>query len=83
MANSDNVLRGGLTPKHVDVGELTAILRFESFRPEILKSATPGEFLESYPSPFREFSLHLLHGRGAPAPFPLRGPQSCWFLRES
>jgi mannose-6-phosphate isomerase len=74
MANSDNVLRGGLTPKHIDVGELTAILRFEPFKPEILKPVPSGEFLESYPSPFREFSLHRLHGRGNAAPFPLRGP---------
>ena len=29
MSASDNVLRGGLTPKHVDVDELLAILRFE------------------------------------------------------
>ena len=28
MANSDNVLRGGLTPKHVDVPELLRILDF-------------------------------------------------------
>ena len=30
MANSDNVLRGGLTPKHVDVPELLRILNFDS-----------------------------------------------------
>ena len=29
MAASDNVLRGGLTPKHVDVDELLRVLRFE------------------------------------------------------
>jgi mannose-6-phosphate isomerase len=29
MAASDNVLRGGLTPKHVDVAELLGVLRFE------------------------------------------------------
>ena len=29
MANSDNVLRGGLTPKHVDVTELLKVLLFE------------------------------------------------------
>ena len=29
MANSDNVLRGGLTPKHVDVPELLKVLRFD------------------------------------------------------
>jgi len=28
MAASDNVLRGGLTPKHIDVDELLAVLRF-------------------------------------------------------
>jgi mannose-6-phosphate isomerase len=74
MANSDNVLRGGLTPKHVDAGELTAILRFAPFRPEVLTPGATAAGLETYPSPFREFSLHRLHGRGADAPFPLRGP---------
>ena len=29
MASSDNVLRGGLTPKHVDVAELLTVLDFE------------------------------------------------------
>lgn len=29
MASSDNVLRGGLTSKHIDVDELVGILRFE------------------------------------------------------
>ncbi len=33
MASSDNVLRGGLTPKHIDVDELLAILRFEPGTP--------------------------------------------------
>jgi mannose-6-phosphate isomerase len=75
MANSDNVLRGGLTPKHIDVGELTAILRFAPFKPEVLKPAAVGDGLEAYPSPFREFSLYRLRGReGAGVPFPLRGP---------
>jgi mannose-6-phosphate isomerase len=75
MANSDNVLRGGLTPKHIDIGELTAILRFAPFTPEILKPAAAGDGLEAYPSPFGEFSLYRLHGReGAAFPFPLRGP---------
>lgn len=30
MAASDNVLRGGLTPKHIDVAELQKVLNFES-----------------------------------------------------
>ena len=36
MANSDNVLRGGLTPKHVDVTELMSILNFDSGLAEII-----------------------------------------------
>jgi len=40
MSNSDNVLRGGLTPKHVDISELLNILRFEPFIPQVI---TPSE----------------------------------------
>jgi mannose-6-phosphate isomerase len=67
MANSDNVLRGGLTPKHIDVKELTGILRFTPFKPEIL-SPSPGEHapgLSRYPSPCREFSLTGITGNGS------------------
>ncbi len=38
MANSDNVLRGGLTPKHVDVQELLATLVFDAH----VRRAAPG-----------------------------------------
>jgi mannose-6-phosphate isomerase len=74
MANSDNVLRGGLTPKHIDADELTAILRFAPCRPTVLKPVDQGGGLAAYPSPFREFSLYRLRGDGVEAPFPLRGP---------
>jgi mannose-6-phosphate isomerase len=37
MANSDNVLRCGLTSKHVDVDELMKVLYFHPFMPELLK----------------------------------------------
>lgn len=36
MANSDNVLRGGLTPKHVDVQELLKHIKFEGITPHLL-----------------------------------------------
>jgi len=36
MNSSDNVLRGGLTPKYTDIGELKNIVLFEPFKPEIL-----------------------------------------------
>jgi mannose-6-phosphate isomerase len=60
MANSDNVLRGGLTPKHVDVPELLATLTFEARPPEILhpQAAAGGESV--FRTPTEEFELGLL-----------------------
>ncbi|MGL4832092.1 MAG: mannose-6-phosphate isomerase, class I [Propionibacteriaceae bacterium] len=34
MANSDNVVRGGLTPKHIDVDELVRVVDFTPLQPE-------------------------------------------------
>lgn len=58
MANSDNVLRCGLTPKHVDVPELLRVVRFQSgdagvLRPE--EATASGE--EVYDTPTGEFRL--------------------------
>jgi mannose-6-phosphate isomerase class I len=58
MANSNNVLRGGLTPKHVDVPELLATLRFEGGPAEILHPAPiPGRREWRYETPASEFEL--------------------------
>ena len=60
MANSDNVLRGGLTTKHVDVGELKKILRFAPQPPEIL-GPTPGPDGEKcFAAPVKDFALTLV-----------------------
>ena len=42
MANSDNVLRGGLTPKHVDVPELLRVLDFTPTTEERLRARHPA-----------------------------------------
>jgi mannose-6-phosphate isomerase len=60
MANSDNVLRGGLTPKHVDVPELLATLVFEGRSPEVLEPVESGPGERVYRTPAREFELALL-----------------------
>lgn len=76
MANSDNVLRCGLTPKHVDVPELLRIVRFESGEPEILRPETEsGE--EVYATPAREFQLSrlLLAADGQPQALGGRTPR--------
>ena len=57
MANSDNVLRGGLTPKHIDIEELLQHIQFEPTYPSILK----GDFTSSnelqFPCPVPDFGL--------------------------
>jgi mannose-6-phosphate isomerase len=63
MASSDNVLRGGLTEKHVDVAELLATLTFESGRPEVLIPRVLGPIESAYEAPAREFVLTVLRPR--------------------
>lgn len=60
MANSDNVLRGGLTSKHVDVPKLLAVLTGRTGPAEVLHPRTAGEGLGEYQAPVREFSLSVL-----------------------
>jgi mannose-6-phosphate isomerase len=74
MANSDNVLRGGLTSKHIDVPELMNILDFSPRRPRILKPEKPDPAYYTYPSPCREFALSVMNSGGEEVPFPERGP---------
>ncbi|GAA4280994.1 mannose-6-phosphate isomerase, class I [Gaetbulibacter aestuarii] len=58
MANSDNVLRGGLTPKHVDVPELLKHVAFEETHPNIMKGEMQNDGLERiYKSPAPDFEL--------------------------
>ena len=58
MANSDNVLRGGLTPKHVDVPELLKHVVFEETHPTIMLGELQEDGLERiYKSPAPDFEL--------------------------
>ncbi|MGW2230252.1 mannose-6-phosphate isomerase, class I [Streptomyces formicae] len=57
MANSDNVLRCGLTPKHVDVPELLRIVRFEPTDPGVLRPEASPDGEEVYDTPIDEFRL--------------------------
>ncbi len=77
MANSDNVLRGGLTPKHVDVPELMRVLDFSAGDVPVLAGdeLVPGEWV--YPTPTTEFRLSrlVLDGTGQPVELSHAGPQ--------
>ncbi|GAQ61984.1 mannose-6-phosphate isomerase, class I [Streptomyces scabiei] len=57
MANSDNVLRCGLTPKHVDVPELLRVVRFEATDPGVLRPEASPDGEELYETPIDEFRL--------------------------
>lgn len=61
MANSDNVLRGGLTPKHIDVDELMKHVKFEPIDPRILKGQNEKTAFEKYfKTPAHDFELREL-----------------------
>ena len=60
MANSDNVLRGGLTPKHVDVTELLNVLNFEERDSNILNMETISPCEQRYESHAQEFALSVI-----------------------
>ncbi|MGW7168341.1 mannose-6-phosphate isomerase, class I [Streptomyces sp. NPDC054884] len=68
MANSDNVLRCGLTPKHVDVPELLRIVRFEPADPGVLRPEAAPDGEEVYDTPTDEFRLsRYVLAAGGPA----------------
>ncbi|MEW6674352.1 MAG: mannose-6-phosphate isomerase, class I [Thermodesulfobacteriota bacterium] len=60
MANSDNVLRGGLTPKHVDVPELMKVLDFRERPLSILAPVKINEYEVVYESRADEFVLSVI-----------------------
>jgi mannose-6-phosphate isomerase len=61
MANSDNVLRGGLTPKHIDVPELMNVLNFTESTLSILHPERVSDVEAIYPAAAEEFSLSVIH----------------------
>ncbi|WP_300342239.1 mannose-6-phosphate isomerase, class I [Nesterenkonia sp.] len=59
MANSDNVLRGGLTSKHIDVAELLRVVSTEPLPPPAVTPEVRERQL-IYRPPAEEFELHRL-----------------------
>ncbi len=56
MANSNNVLRSGLTQKHIDTDELVRVIDFAAGAPTILAAAAAGDW-SVYETPADEFQL--------------------------
>jgi mannose-6-phosphate isomerase len=75
MASSDNVLRGGLTGKHVDLAALIEVLDFTDGRVPTL-TPVPGPGGMRYPVPIEDFDLTRAEVRDdAPATLTTAGPQ--------
>ena len=71
MASSDNVLRGGLTPKFVDVPELLRTIAFEAVGVPMLNPETTMLGQEVFRPPFREFQLQRVELEPGAEPVPL------------
>ncbi|MDG3085324.1 mannose-6-phosphate isomerase, class I [Vibrio hannami] len=81
MANSDNVLRAGLTAKRVDVRELIKVCSFEPITPETVTPVEIGNNATDFPVPSDDFQLReyrLEAGESLTTP-PDNGP-CIWFV---
>ncbi|MEU4425311.1 mannose-6-phosphate isomerase, class I [Actinoplanes sp. NPDC024001] len=77
MAASDNVLRGGLTPKRVDVDELLRVLRFEVLDDPLLHGADLEPGVTAWRVPVPDFELYriVLAENRPPVRLPGSGPR--------
>jgi len=72
MANSDNVIRAGLTPKHIDIPELVRVLD-PAVPVPILTARRTGPGVEEFDTPVPEFRLRRLTLGGASLDVPAPG----------
>jgi mannose-6-phosphate isomerase len=78
MAASDNVLRGGLTPKHVDVPELLRVLRFAPLAEPVRRPERVGPGVVTWRVPVAELALYRVRLDAAVrrVEVPVAGPRA-------
>ena len=64
MANSDNVLRGGLTSKYIDIPELISVLNFDSHPIDILDAKPGADGFSFYPVRCDDFMISRARPQG-------------------
>jgi mannose-6-phosphate isomerase len=77
MASSDNVVRGGLSPKHIDVDELLRVVD-PAARFGLLDTSSPGARpgIETWPCPVEDFALERIRlDSKTPPLMPIDGPE--------
>ena len=81
MANSDNVLRAGLTPKHMDIPELLANTDFVETIPAIMRGGLNNQWI-NYPCPVEDFSISAIQlQQGHKEEWVLAGPSILLVLK--
>jgi mannose-6-phosphate isomerase len=75
MSNSDNVLRGGLTSKYVNIPELLNIVDFKAYNAEVF-SPVPS-LVYRYPFLCDNFSLSIIRSKGDSIELPGNGSVIC------
>ncbi|MGM7678185.1 mannose-6-phosphate isomerase, class I [Microbacterium sp. A94] len=73
MAASDNVLRGGLTPKHIDVPELLSVLDTSPAKVPVM-TPMAGDAVTAYPVDVSDFALRRVTLSGEPVAVDVAGP---------
>ena len=80
MAASNNVLRAGLTPKHIDIGELLRIVDANPVNPAILPPPAPDNHAPyAYPAPVDDYTLTTIRLPDG-ANLPLANPEATILL---
>ena len=82
MANSDNVLRAGLTSKHVDVDELLVASDLRPAAPALIQPRPAGPAERVYPTPAEEFRLSVVDLQVGGRFTPQQGPEILLLLGE-
>ena len=66
QASSDNVLRGGLTPKPVDIPDLLRVMTDDAGPAPLVRPRVVGARVEAYDVPVRDFAVWRVRPAGAP-----------------
>ncbi|WP_020389888.1 mannose-6-phosphate isomerase, class I [Kribbella catacumbae] len=75
MANSDNVLRGGLTRKHIDVPELVSVVDFEPLESPVLEGTAVAPGVTAYETGCEYFAVRRVELAGEPVEVDATGPR--------
>jgi mannose-6-phosphate isomerase len=76
MAASDNVLRGGLTSKQVDIPELLRVVHFDWLADPVVAPVPVAPGVVTWPVPVPDFALHRVTVEAEPVVLPVAGPRT-------